>query len=177
MRKLSTALLIAGVAALVALAGCGGGGGGGGGTTPDPPPTGNLIVTGRVINHLTGNGVQGVIVRFGTANRSATTNANGQFSIDTQTTSALLAYSGSLFPYTFTVSTAGLPQPPIPPGVIDWTPYYPATFSVTYTHYPSWPGNYPQDSVRLPDEVLNGSTSSLGTIIVYDASDIPPIPF
>ncbi len=177
MRKLSAALLIAGALA-VAISGCGGGGGGGN-DDPNPPPSGNITVTGRVINNITGQGVEGVVVRFGSAQVSATTNASGQFSIPTGATSVLLAYSGSVFPYTFTVSTAGLPQPPVPLGtpIEQWVNYYPSTFAVTYEHYPSVQGNYVQNAVPVPTELINGSTTSLGTIIVYDLSDIPPLPF
>ena len=78
-------------------------------------------------------------------------------------------------PFYFTVSTEALPQPPVLPGH-NWGDYYPATSLVEYKFYPSVQGTFWQNAVPVPQEVINGSTTSLGTIKVFDADTVPPPP-
>lgn len=188
MRKLSTALLIAGVAVVVALTGCGGGGGSsssnnnnGNGNTTD-----TLKVTGRVVDSVTGAGVGNVIIMFGTDQNPATTNPDGSFSIDTKTTSIILAYNGwtGSWPPTFTVSTSNLPQPP-PTDTSPLKSIYPVGYSVIYSQYASTVTTdnpnayYPQGKVPVPSELLSATTTSvsLGTIKVQNGEQMPSPPY
>ena len=170
MRKLSTAFLIAGVVVVAALAGCGGGGGGG---TPTPPPSTTFTVTGKVVDSASGNGVGGVIIKFGTANLTTATASNGTFSIDTGVASAAVAYAGWVGTKTFTVSTENMPQPN---SGSPTSSIYPTSFSVLYGFYTGTNDYYSQSAVTVPAEVLGGSKSSLGTIKVLNYDQIPPPP-
>lgn len=172
MRKLSIALLAAMIAMLSALIGCGGGGGGGGSSSSTPPASSTFTVTGTVVDSSTGVGVGGVVIGFGTdLSRTAVSKSDGTFSLDTKATSAVAAYTGwqGMWPPTFTVSTAQLPQPQS--GQPD-EKIYPSTYAVRFNS-----NNYPQEAVVVPDSVLSGSTSSLGTIGVNNFKQIPPVPY
>jgi len=181
MRKLSIAVLIVGIAVAVALTGCGGGGGGGG---PTPPPTNTYTVTGRVVDYNSDVGVANVLVKFGTAQLFARTDSNGKFSIDTHAQNVFGAFDlVSTDPFshtTFTVSTEYLPQ--VPDAQTPFEQIYPASYPIVYDSYPSTKpadnpdGNYRQDAVWVPLEVLNGSTTSLGKIRVMNANNIPGVP-
>lgn len=70
MRRLSVAILLAGLVAAVALVGCGGGGGGGGssdngGSNGGGSDNNGIVITGLIQNQMTGEPVSGVTVTLG----------------------------------------------------------------------------------------------------------------
>lgn len=159
MKRFRVAVLCLGIAAALALAGCGGGGGGGGSTTPDgggtqPPPASGRVLTGTVVSSGNGAGVDGVVVRVSPF-YSATTANGGKFSINLGTdTAGLDDY------YFFQVDTSGAGAS------------YPVSELVEHngqTHYP--------DKVDMPVAVLNGESDVIGTITVRKVDDdMPPPP-
>lgn len=168
MRKLSTAFLIAGVAFIVVLAGCGGGGGGGG-TTPPTPPPGQVIINGVVRDdRVLALPVQGVLVKLNGVVKA--TDANGAFSFTLSGPPATLIPIPEAY---FYVSTRTLNQTD-----------YPDDFSVKYGN-PAVP--YSQldtvDGAKIPIPInvfsATSGTVSLGVITVTynDPNNPPPPPF
>lgn len=152
MRKLSIAVLIAGMVVIVALSGCGGGGGGAskGGTNPI---TGNTIVTGTVMdNQKPPQPVANVTVMLGSL--QSTTNTRGVFEFDLGPDMAVASLFNDPTLASFSVQPPAVGDPNNPPG----NPYVDIVYgSVIYA---------PSESIPLPVEVYNtfGTTTNLGTI-------------
>lgn len=173
MRKLSIAVLTAMLFVALALAGCGGGGGGTGGSGGGGGGSQTFVVTGKVVDYDSRAGLANVLVKFGTAGRSALTGSDGTFSIDTGVATVFAAFGNNwdTFPWTFTVSTENLPQAP---SGLPEIQIYPQGYPVFNDKNPE--GSYPQDAVEVPEEVLGGGTN-LGIIKVQNATHFPGTPF
>ena len=173
MRRVYSILLVGGVSAMLALAGCGGGGGGNGGDDPPPPPPpADVVISGTVVSSQNqATGVPGVEVSLGTPGYQyelkAISDASGNFSMtlpDVITTPLQLYVT---IPYDFRVSTASAGSS------------YPAVLPVWYNAE-----SYDQNpvmgyaSIPVPAAVLVTTESmSLGTIVVtFFDPDLPPPP-
>jgi len=164
VRKLSTAFLIAGVAALVSLAGCGGGGGGGI-TPPPPPPPGQVIITGVVTdNRATPLPVQHVLVKLNGV--TVETNASGQFSFTLPSPPTTLIAPTDAY---FYVSTRILNQ-------TDYADDFAVTYgALTYSQLETVDGA----KIPIPSNVYSAAsgTVSLGVIsVIYNDPNSPPPP-
>jgi hypothetical protein len=162
MRKLSTAVLIAGVAFMTVVAGCGGGGGP---TTPNKNVPGETIVTGRVVDDESPpHPLENITITMGS--RPATTNSDGRFSIDLGSNVAVASLFASPADAVFSVNTS----------VLDLTNY-----PYSYLYYPLLPTDPNYDisvdvysidnyvaSVKIPLNVYvaQGATVDLGNIYV-----------
>lgn len=170
MRKLSTALLIAGTAVVIALTGCGGGGGS---SAPPVNNPGEVTVTGTVRDDRSNPlPVQGVTVWLNGEPR--TTGADGTFSFTLSSPPALLIIPTEAY---FYVSTSAISQTDYPTqyGVI-----YDSTTKVTYpqTSQTALSGSTAA-KIPIPSSVYNAAqgTVSLGVITVkFNDPTQPPRP-
>jgi len=164
MRKLSIAVLIAALALMVALAGCGGGGGGGG-SKGGNTTTGITIVQGTVKdNRSPSQVVANVVVDLG--GLETTTDSSGKFSFVLGEGFAVSSLFTSTTDAVFKVSTRLLSSDQYPQVNV----YYLGT---GYEQVAESGGA----SIPLPFEVYTavGVTKDLGTITVqYNDPSIPP---
>ena len=175
MRKLSTAVLIAGIVMTVALTGCGGGGGStGAGTGGGGGVTGNTIVIGRVVDDRTpAQPVKDVVIGLGSM--TTNTGADGRFSFDLGSKIPLGDFLGSPVNAFFKVSTRLLNQTDYPEVSV----YY--QVKIPGTGFPQIAENggasIPISSFELL--MASGVTNDLGTVILQynDISQPPPIPW
>lgn len=153
MSGLRIAAFIAVIFALALIAGCGGGGGGSS-STPPPVTETEGTITGTVIGSVNKTGVANVMVWLA-SDYWAVTDNKGQFKIEIGQKTDL--------PDHFEVQTSSAGS------------NYPTSGFVTYngqTYFPNW--------VDMPISVLNGETTSLGTITIYediDGSSVPQPPY
>jgi|GEM_PF-1748946 len=170
MRKLSIAILVAGIALTSVLTGCGGGGGGGGSKGNNPPSSTDTIVTGNVID-TNGAKVPNVTVQIG-ALPAVKTNAQGAFSINLGAGTRLI----DLFPaqncsIIMSTESAGqyYPEAPIT---------YPATAPNT-TYNQIWSNG--GATITIPYDLwgVSSQTINLGSfkVIYWDSSTAPPPPY
>lgn len=160
MRMLSVGILVAGIIAMVALAGCGGGGGGGAAITNDPPPVStDNVLTGKVISSKNGTALAGVSVSLGSpAVASAVSGADGKFALNIHSNTVL---GLGLVTFRVDTSTAGA--------------FYPTTWAVAINGV-----SCPQTAVQIPMAVITAQSKDMGTItatyINPDDPDNPPPP-
>ncbi len=116
----------------------------------------STILTGKVIRNGTTDGVANVVVNVG--GKTATTDSNGNFSVNLGIQSAASITAGNDYRFSIDVSAAGQ--------------YYSNTYGVYYNNK-----IYSSRNLRLPDEVISGASTDLGTIrIIYSNPDNPPPP-
>lgn len=114
------------------------------------------ILTGQVIRNGTTNGVANVIINMGTY--SATTDSDGYFSINIGFSSAALLTYANDYKFSIDVSAAG--------------EFYSNAYGVYYNNK-----IYSSRGLKLPNNVINGTSSELGTIrIIYNDPSQPPQP-
>ena len=173
MRRVYSILLVGGVSAVLALAGCGGGGGGNGGNDPPPPEPEDVVISGTVVSSQNqATGVPGVEVSLGTAGYQyelkATTNASGNFSMTLPDDKASPLQLYATIPFDFRVNTAGAGS--------SFPTFLPVWYNaVKYDQNPVM--GYA--SIPVPAAVLVTTESmSLGTIVVtfFDPNQPPPPP-
>lgn len=122
----------------------------------DPPsiayPNKDTVITGRVVKtSSTSTGIAGVKVYFGVVKQfSATTGANGYFSINVGRNVVVLSLFSSV-DKTFSIDTSAA-------GTT-----YPNTRGVTYGGQ-----SYYQSSISVPSDVLDDNSNDLGTIYYQD---------
>ncbi|MDH7600971.1 MAG: hypothetical protein QHI38_02380 [Armatimonadota bacterium] len=118
---------------------------------PVPYPSKDTVIIGRVVKASDKKGVSNVRVEFGTVKIYTTkTGAKGYFAVNLGRDAAVLPlFSGGPWPPTFKINTtnAGLSS----------------TLQVQFRG-----SVVNQDSIPVPDEVLTGQTTALGTITVLD---------
>ena len=171
MKRFYLAIVIIGVIAMVALAGCGGGGGGSsaGGQIPDPIDDDNNtnVLTGRVVAHDNKAGLAGVTISFGNPVISATTGADGRFTINLgQKTPAQALVGGNIFSINTSSVDGG---------------FYRKDDAVAYSKSPT-PVFYSQDNLPVPQNVIIGQDKDLGIITTQpshedDVNNPPGPPF
>lgn len=165
MRRFFIAILIVGVIAMVALAGCGGGGSSSGGNLNpgdnDNNNNNDIILTGRVIAQDNIQGVEGVTVVFGTNPVATdTTDENGNFTLNLQGRSPAEVLGGDQY---FSINTSSVPGGG-----------YPNDQAVAYQSSIYFVA---QNRLKVPTEIFGG-TKDLGTIKIQSNmnSDPPPPP-
>lgn len=123
------------------------------GDTPVPPPfaSKDTIILGKVVSKKTSNPIEGVTVRFGPDRfYSGVSGDRGFFGVNLgRNVPVSSIYTGPTGSFQVDTTTAGAS--------------YPDTLPIVFRS-----GEYDQNAVVVPSDIMNGDSTNLGTLIVID---------